>query len=54
MPDITMCNGVGCSDRDKCYRHTATPSEYQSWFMDTPLEGTDCDYFWDNRQMRIE
>jgi len=54
MSDITKCSGVGCNDRDKCVRFTSTPSEYQSWFTESPLEGVDCDYFWDNRQTRIE
>ena len=33
MPDISMCNGVDCLVKDKCYRHIAKPSEYwQSFF----------------------
>jgi hypothetical protein len=28
MPDITMCNGVGCEIKEICYRYKATPSEF--------------------------
>lgn len=31
MPDISMCASEQCPSRDTCYRHTATPGEYQSW-----------------------
>ena len=31
MPDITMCMNDNCPVRKDCYRHTATPSEWQSW-----------------------
>jgi hypothetical protein len=54
MPDITMCEGTdgqrSCPQRDKCYRHTATPSDRrQSWFIGTPMtEDGACRYFWDN------
>jgi hypothetical protein len=29
MPDITMCNGVGCEIKEICYRYKATPSEFR-------------------------
>ena len=45
MADITMCNGVGCKLRDKCYRYTATPDEYsQPYFLNEPIEDGKCDY----------
>ena len=31
IPDITMCSSETCSEREKCYRAMAKPSEYQSW-----------------------
>lgn len=48
MPDITMCEGRGCPMKNKCYRFTAKPSDYQSFFMHEPVTaaGT-CDYFWE-------
>lgn len=47
MPDITLCKGEGCSAKESCYRFTATPSPYmQSYFTESPIEGTDCDYYW--------
>lgn len=61
MPDITMCEGVNCPINDKCYRFTATPSEYhQSYFASEPYitsetdEGVkvfeECDYFIPNKK----
>ena len=38
MADITMCRGEHCPRAAKCYRHTATPSERQSWFTVAPGE----------------
>lgn len=47
MPDITMCVGQGCPQKNKCYRYRAEPTPYrQSYFMDTPLKMDGCDYFW--------
>jgi hypothetical protein len=49
MPDITMCSGTGCELKDTCYRHTAKPSDYQSWFLVVPYDpGVDdeCEYYW--------
>ena len=46
MPDITMCNGVGCYLRDKCYRYTAKPSFRQPYFMNEPIEDGKCKEFW--------
>lgn len=31
IPDITMCSSETCSERERCYRVMAKPSEYQSW-----------------------
>lgn len=49
MPDITMCPGGNCPMRETCYRHKATPSMYQSYFMETPfkmIEGKiECDHY---------
>ena len=46
MPDISMCSGEGCPMREQCYRYTAKPSEWQSYFGRPPIkeDGT-CDYF---------
>lgn len=47
MPDITMCTGVGCPQRDQCYRATVAPLEHrQSYFQTPPVQadGT-CAYF---------
>ena len=47
MPDITMCPGTNCPQREKCYRFTARPSEYmQSYFMKAPIKDGKCDMYW--------
>jgi hypothetical protein len=49
MPDITMCNGLNCELKENCYRYKAEPSKYmQSWFMISPNDGLECDYYWEH------
>jgi hypothetical protein len=39
--------GTGCPYKEKCYRYTAKPSEFQqSWFMEVPIKDGKCDMFW--------
>lgn len=45
MPDITMCEGTGCPMKNICYRYTAIPSSRQSYFMKSPNDGVECEYF---------
>jgi len=46
MPDITMCPGAGCSEKDRCFRATAIPNERQAYFTILPLSPDDsCDYY---------
>jgi hypothetical protein len=45
MPDITMCTGERCPLKQICYRHTAKPSERQSYFGQPPVLGGTCEYF---------
>lgn len=46
MPDITMCNGIGCDLKSTCYRYKAEPSKYmQSYFMKSPIKDGQCDYY---------
>ena len=59
MADITMCKGVTddgvvCKRRDNCYRYTAKPDKYQSYFLNAPLvlklNGEQvCEYNWRNK-----
>jgi len=44
MPDITMCQDNKCDKRKKCYRYTAEPSEYQSYFIEPPKKP--CEYYY--------
>ena len=43
MPDIAMCIGKGCDKRNTCYRHTAQPSFYQTYFAPNPVG---CEHYW--------
>jgi hypothetical protein len=45
MADITMCSGERCPLKQICYRHTAKPSEQQSYFAQSPVLGGTCEYF---------
>lgn len=49
MPDITMCNDLGCSLRGHCHRAQAQASARQSYFAESPRQGDECTYFWDSR-----
>ena len=46
MPDISMCKGTNCPLKETCYRHKATPSDWQSYFTEPPVkeDGT-CDHY---------
>ncbi len=46
MADISMCEGEGCKVKRTCYRFTAKPSEYQSYFTPSPIEDKGCEYYW--------
>ena len=46
MADITMCKGDDFNSRHTCYRFTAKPSKYQSYFKGSPIENNGCDYYW--------
>lgn len=50
MPDIAMCKNENCKKKLKCYRYTATPSEYRQSYMNFTRE--DCSYFWDNSKYK--
>ena len=47
--DIALCSYQGCPVRGKCYRATATPSQYQ-YYVTNPskiVNGKfECDMFW--------
>ncbi len=48
MPDITMCTDHYCKLKETCYRYTAKPSDYQSYFMSSPKdEDGECRYYWE-------
>lgn len=45
MSSVTMCEGIDCPIRSKCYRHRAIPEDYQDYFVKTPYEYDYCDKF---------
>lgn len=51
--DYTACTGEGCPIKHLCHRFTGPRSNYQSYFMEVPMEITDdwfyCEAFWDNK-----
>jgi len=53
MPDITMCSGAGCPLKKDCYRFTANPIDYQSYFMSPPLTDGKCEMYWDDSHSKI-
>ena len=47
MPDISMCTGGECPNKQLCYRFTAKPSDYQTYFKNPPIEQDNtCKYYW--------
>jgi hypothetical protein len=52
MPDITMCPGTNCPFKESCYRFTAKPNDYQSYFIEPPFKDDECEMYWgDNAEM---
>ena len=49
MADISMCEGNGCEVKHTCYRFTAKPSNYQSYFAPTTIEEDGCEYYINNK-----
>jgi hypothetical protein len=50
MPDISMCYGINCPMKHKCYRCIAPPNPYRQAYADfETIRGEDgiCKYFWD-------
>ena len=45
MPDISMCMNDECHLAKECYRHEATPSDWQSFGYFRPNEVGGCDHF---------
>jgi hypothetical protein len=50
MPDISMCINENCPVKLRCYRHTATPTEYRQAYMFFKWDDTGCDHFWPNEE----
>ena len=49
MADISKCNGIGCSMKERCYRYTAKSSTFQSYLMGKiEIKNNSCPLFWAN------
>ena len=46
MPDIAKCLGTDCPYKETCYRFTAKPSDWQSYFSVPPIKDGKCDMYW--------
>ena len=46
--DICQCSGEGCPMKDSCWRYLAPVDEYQSYFMEVPIDTHGkCKYYWE-------
>jgi hypothetical protein len=45
MSDITMCEGIDCPIREKCFRFRTHTDLIQHFFIKTPYEYSHCDKF---------
>lgn len=46
MADITKCEGGNCPIKENCYRYTAPEGMYQSYFVEIPYNGKECNLYW--------
>ena len=46
MADITKCEGTNCHIKESCYRFTAKASDYQYYFIESPIKDGKCDMYW--------
>lgn len=53
MPDISMCTGEKCKQRNVCFRYKAKANpDWQSYFVKPPLiNDEECEFFilWENK-----
>ena len=49
MPDITKCNDKECPLKDKCYRWWSEDSYMQSYFVESPRKGDECEHYWERQ-----
>jgi hypothetical protein len=52
-PDIAKCLGTNCPYKETCYRYTAKPSDWQSYFSVPPIKDGKCDYYWGENSQNI-
>jgi hypothetical protein len=55
MADITMCSGLNCPLKEKCYRFTAIENQFrQSYFQHPPYDVSreNCSLFWEDTEYR--
>jgi len=52
-PDITMCVGTNCPQKEICYRYTAKQSDYQSYFIEPPIKDGKCEMYWGEKSESV-
>jgi hypothetical protein len=53
MPDIAKCLGTDCPYKETCYRYTAKPSDWQSYFSVPPIKDGKCDMYWGDKSVAV-
>jgi hypothetical protein len=53
MPDIAKCLGTGCPQKETCYRYTAKPSDWQSYFSVPPIKDGKCNMYWGDQAQAV-
>lgn len=56
MPDISMCHGDNCPQKENCYRFMAIPDDlWQSYFVEAPVkEDGECDHYWEIVKLKAD
>ena len=54
MPDITKCNDDKCPLKDKCYRYWSEDSYMQSYFVESPRKGGECEHYWERQPYKVD
>ena len=49
MADITKCDGKDCPVKESCYRFTAKASDYQYYFIESPIKDGKCEMYWEKQ-----
>jgi hypothetical protein len=54
MVDMVKCDDSECPRKLTCSRFLATPSKWQSFFVTSPKEGINCEYYIDAKNLELK